>query len=253
MVSIITPVYNSEKYLEECIMSVISQTYTEWELILIDDFSSDSSIEIIEKYELKDTRIKKFLFKKNVGAGVARNKGIEIASQRFIAFLDSDDYWHKNKLQSQLSFMIENNIEFSYTNFLELNKNDVAHKIILSPLKVNSFSLIFNNYIKTLTAIYDTKRIGKIYMPNYRKRQDWGLWFNILKETKKAYNLNEPLAFYRTSNMSLSKNKLQLIRENFNFYRNFLNKNFVESFIIMTLFLIVHLSFKLLFYKKIIN
>lgn len=250
MVSIITPVYNCEKHLEECILSVMSQSFSEWELILIDDFSTDSSKEIIEKYAIKDSRIKTYFFDKNVGAGIARNKGIEIANKRFIAFLDSDDYWHKNKLQLQLGFMIKNGIEFSYTNFIELDRNDIAKKIILSPKKVNSFSLLFNNYIKTLTAIYDTKRIGKIYMPDYRKRQDWGLWFNILKMTNDAHNLTETLAYYRTSNVSLSKNKVQLIRENFNFYRNFLNKNIVFSFIMMFLFLIVHLSFKFLSFKK---
>ena len=251
MVSIITPVYNCEKYLEECILSVISQTYNDWELILIDDFSLDSSKEIINNYVLQDARIKSYFFDENVGAGVARNKGIEIADKRFIAFLDSDDYWHKDKLKLQLNFMIKNDVEFSYTNFVELDKNDNAKKIILPPKKVNSFSLLFNNYIKTLTAIYDTKRIGKIYMPDYRKRQDWGLWFNILKKTKEAHNLTKPLAFYRTSNVSLSKNKLQLVVENFNFYRIFMNKNIVSSFIMMILFLLVHLTFKFVFFKKI--
>jgi hypothetical protein len=88
-------------------------------------------------------------------------------------------------------------------------------------------------------------------MPNYRKRQDWGLWFNILSKTSKAYKLSEPLAYYRTSNASLSTNKLQLIKENFNFYRNFLHKNFMTSLLMMLLFLIVHLFFKMFFLKKI--
>lgn len=251
MISIITPVYNCEEFLEECILSVLSQTYNDWELILIDDFSTDLSKEIINRYVLQDSRIKSYFFEKNVGAGIARNKGIEISNKRFIAFLDSDDYWHKDKLKLQLDFMINNQIEFSYTNFFELDKNNKAYKIILPPKKVNSFSLHFNNYIKTLTAIYDTKRIGKIYMPDYRKRQDWGLWFNILSKTKNAYNYTEPLAYYRTSNVSLSKNKLQLVKENFNFYRNFLRKNLISSLIMITLFLIVHLSFKTFFFRKV--
>ncbi|MFT5213898.1 MAG: teichuronic acid biosynthesis glycosyltransferase TuaG [Patiriisocius sp.] len=251
MVSIITPVYNCEEFLEECILSVLKQTFNDWELILIDDSSTDSSREIINKYVLQDQRIKFCFFDENVGAGVARNKGIDIAEKRFIAFLDSDDYWHKDKLKLQLDFMIKDNIEFSYTSFVELDKNDDAFKIILPPKTVNSFSLLFNNYIKTVTAIYDTKRIGKIYMPNYRKRQDWGLWFNILSKTSKAYKLSEPLSYYRTSNASLSTNKVQLIKENFNFYRNFLHKNFMTSLLMMLLFLIVHLFFKMVFFKKI--
>ncbi|WP_298878402.1 glycosyltransferase family 2 protein [uncultured Polaribacter sp.] len=251
MVSIITPVYNCELYLDECVRSVLSQSFVDWELILIDDCSTDSSKEIINKYNKQDSRIKKYFLDKNVGAGIARNKGIEIAENRFIAFLDSDDYWHKDKLKEQLNFMIKNSIEFSYSNFIELDSNDDANKIILPPLKVNSFSLTFNNYIKTLTVIYDTKRIGKVYMPDYRKRQDWGLWFNILKKTNFAYNFTQPLAYYRTSNASLSKNKFLLLRENFNFYRNFLKKNLVLSIIMMTSFLVVHSIYRFFFNKKV--
>jgi teichuronic acid biosynthesis glycosyltransferase TuaG len=105
MVSIITPVYNSEEFLEECIQSVLNQTLKDWELILVDDCSTDSSSRIINKYVALDSRIKLYSFNKNVGAGFARNKGIEISSERFIAFLDSDDYWHKNKLRLQIDYM----------------------------------------------------------------------------------------------------------------------------------------------------
>jgi teichuronic acid biosynthesis glycosyltransferase TuaG len=253
MVSIITPVYNCEEFLEECIQSVLNQTLKDWELILIDDCSTDFSSRIINKYVAIDSRIKSYSYNKNVGAGVARNKGIEISRERFIAFLDSDDYWHKNKLKLQIEYMIRKNIDFSYTNFFELDKEDKASKIILSPKSVNSFSLLFNNYIKTLTAIYDTKRIGKIYMPNYRKRQDWGLWFNILNKTNKAFLFTEPLAYYRTSNTSLSKNKIKLVKENFNFYRFFLKKNILASVIMMILFLVVHFLFKFFFSKKVLR
>jgi glycosyltransferase involved in cell wall biosynthesis len=251
MVSIITPVYNCEEFLEECIQSVLNQTLKDWELILVDDCSTDSSSRIINKYISLDSRIKCYSFNKNVGAGVARNKGIQISRERFIAFLDSDDYWHKNKLKLQIEYMIRKNIDFSYTNFFELDKEDKVSKIILTPKSVNSFSLLFNNYIKTLTAIYDTKRIGKIYMPNYRKRQDWGLWFNLLNKTNKAYRFTDSLAYYRTSNTSLSKNKLKLVKENFNFYRFFLQKNLLESFIMIILFFVVHFTFKMFFLKKI--
>ena len=251
MVSIITPVYNCEEFLEECIQSVLNQTLKDWELILVDDCSTDSSSIIINKYVALDSRIKLYSLNKNVGAGIARNKGIEISRERFIAFLDSDDYWHRNKLKLQIEYMIQENIDFSYTNFFELDKEDKVSKIILTPKSVNSFSLLFNNYIKTLTAIYDTKRIGKTYMPNYRKRQDWGLWFNLLYKTNKAYRFTEPLAYYRTSNTSLSKNKLKLVKENFNFYRFFLQKNLLESFIMIILFFVVHFTFKMFFFKKI--
>lgn len=244
MVSIIVPVYNSEVYIDECITSVINQTFTDWELLLIDDCSNDLSQNIICKYCKLDPRIKSYFFNENVGAGVVRNKGIERATRKYIAFLDSDDYWHKNKLKMQLDFMENNNIDFSFTYFFELDKNDITGKIISPPKEVSSFSLLFNNYIKTLTAIYNSENIGKIYMPEYRKRQDWGLWFNILNKTKKAYCLRVPLAYYRTSNASLSKNKLVLVRENFNFYRNFLQVNYFTSIIMMICFLVVHFFYK---------
>lgn len=251
MVSIITPVYNSEAHIEECINSVLSQSLSEWELLLIDDYSSDSSISIIKKYAQSDPRIKFYLFKKNVGAGIARNKGIEISKNRFIAFLDSDDYWHEDKLKLQINFMLKNKIEFSYSYFYELNKSDQVKKIITAPKKIDLSKLLFNNYIKTLTAIYDTKRIGKIYMPDYRKRQDWGLWFNILKKVKNAYCLQRPLSYYRTSNSSLSKNKVLLLRENFNFYKNFMKKNSIISFLMMFLFLFFYFMNKVFGHKKI--
>lgn len=251
MVSIITPVYNCEKFLNECIDSVINQSFEDWELILLDDSSVDNSKSIIKKYSASDSRIKFFFFTENVGSGVARNKGIEMAERRFIAFLDSDDYWHPDKLSKQIHFMLSNDIAFSYTRYFQLNKTDRPSKIMLSPKSVNYTQLVLNNYIKTLTAVYDSKKIGKIFMPNYRKRQDWGLWFNILEKTEKAYCITEPLAYYRSSNKSLSKKKVLLIKENFNFFRTFFKKNVFKSSFMMFLFLCVHFNFKLFGYKSI--
>jgi len=251
MVSIITPVFNRQEFLDECVQSILNQSYKNWELILIDDCSTDASVEMIKNYVASDNRIKACFFNKNVGAGVARNKGIEISTGRFVAFLDSDDYWHKEKLNKQIEFMLERNIDFSYTYSIKLDKNDDPSRVLLPPKIVNSFALLFNNYIKTPTAIYDTKRIGKIFMPDFRKRQDWGLWFNILEKTKKAYCLSLPLAYFRTSNDSLSKNKLKLLKENFNFYKMHLNKNNLVSFFLMILFLFVHLSFRVFFERNI--
>lgn len=250
MVSIITPVYNRQEFLDECVQSILKQTFTDWELILVDDCSTDASVQMINNYVSSDNRIKAFFFNKNVGAGVARNKGIEISKGRFITFLDSDDYWHIDKLKMQIEFMFQKNIEFSYTYSVKLDKNDDATKILLPPKSVSSTALLFNNYIKTPTAMYDTLRIGKVFMPNYRKRQDWGLWFNILEKTEKAYCLPVPLAYFRTSNDSLSKNKLKLLKENFKFYRTHLKKNIILSFLLMILFLFVHLSFKFFFIRK---
>ncbi|CAH8282815.1 glycosyltransferase involved in cell wall biosynthesis [Mariniflexile fucanivorans] len=251
MVSIIIPVYNCENFLTQCIESVFNQTFKDWELILIDDCSTDGSRNIIKKYAEIDSRVKFYFFDCNVGAGLARNKGIEISEMRFIAFLDSDDFWHKDKLKMQIDFMLKNNFSFSYTRFYQLNDREEPTKIILSPKTINAKQLLRNNYIKTLTAIYDTKLLGKVYMPDYRKRQDWGLWFNILEKAKIAHCLPKPLAYYRTSNTtSLSTNKFVLIRENYNFYRLFLKKNILTCTLMMIIFLVVHLRFKAYGFKR---
>ena len=207
-VSIITPVYNAEKFILATINSVISQTDNDWELIIIDDFSSDNTLKILESFMCIDSRIKLVRLDHNSGAAVARNKGIEYAKGRYVAFLDSDDQWLPNKLEKQISFMEKNQYPFTYTSYNKINEQGNFLGIIGVPDRVTYFDLLKTNSIGCLTAIYDTEYFGKIYMPLIRKRQDFGLWLKLLKKTEFAYGLNESLALYRVRSDSISSNKL---------------------------------------------
>lgn len=223
LISIITPSYNSSEYISNTIKSVLFQTYQNWELIIIDDCSQDSSLEVISQWYAKDKRIQVIALTKNSGAAVARNKGIEAAKGRFIAFLDSDDKWLPNKLEKQLKFMQDNDCAFSYTAY---NKATPDGKILGEmgvPSKLQYSDLLKKCEIGCLTAMYDTSKLGKVYMPLIRKRQDLGLWLKILKSTKYAYGLNEVLASYTVRNDSISSNKLQVASYTWQLYRNIEN------------------------------
>ena len=225
LVSIITPMYNSEKYIEDAINSVLLQTYINWELIIINDFSNDDSVKIVENYSKSNNKIKLIHNKRNLGPALTRNKGIEIAKGRFIAFLDSDDLWKKRKLEKQIKFMKSNNYAFTYTRYNKININREIIGIVSSgKLEVSYKDMLKTNHIGCLTAILDIHILGKkILMPNLRKRQDHGLWLIVLKDIERAYCLNETLASYRIRNDSISKNIFS------NFYYQWMLYRQVES------------------------
>ncbi|WP_394747988.1 glycosyltransferase family 2 protein [Spongiimicrobium salis] len=239
MVSIITPVHNSEKFVLECMDSVRSQTYAEWEHILVDDCSTDKSAEIIMKSAKKDGRIKYIGLKENSGAGVARNTAIKAATGNFIAFLDSDDQWYPEKLERQLAFMKENNSQFSFTSY---DKVDEEGKKL--PKKVNCKRLItyktalYKNPIGCLTVMYSVDFFGKQYMPSIRKRQDYALWLKLLKKTE-GHGLQEYLSTYRVRTGSISSNKLELLSYEWKIYREEEGLSFVKSlfYIVSAIFL----------------
>lgn len=219
LVSIITPCYNSADYIGQMIESVLRQTYTHWELLITDDCSTDESVSIVRSYAEKDNRVKLFQLEKNSGAGVARNKSIEMAEGRFIAFLDSDDRWMAEKLEKQLAFMQEQDCALSYTAYLLCDDENRQKGIIVGRKKETFFSMLCDDGIGCLTAIYDTEKVGKVFMPQLRKRQDWGLWLTIMKRCRVAYGLKEPLAIYRLRSGSISHNKRSLVRFNIAVYR----------------------------------
>ena len=247
-VSIITPLYNSEKYIAEAIQSVLIQSYTDFEMIIIDDHSDDRSVNIVK--EFNDERIQLICLSQNKGAGIARNKGIEKANGRFIAFLDSDDQWLPNKLEKQINFMRSRNISFCFSSFYLMNENGKHLKKYREALpRVDYTKMLNNNYIGCLTAIYDTETLGKIYMTDHKKRQDWGLWLKILSKTNLAESIEEPLALYRLGNKSLSHYKLNLIRPNYLFYRDQLGLSKSDSIIRMLRFLFYYFQYRLKYTK----
>lgn len=253
-VSIITPVYNSENYLRTCIESVLEQTYTNWEMILCDDCSTDESIKVVQEYVERDERIKLICNEVNSGAGVTRNNAIKTSRGRFLAFLDSDDLWHKDKLKKQIDFMLQGDLAMVYSHYYVMQGNgEKPTHIIRSPKKVNFRNMINNDYIGFLTLVYDTEKLGKLYMPKIRRRQDWAYKLKLLKRQNYAYGIPEPLAYYRVGTKSLSSNKIKLIKYNFNVYRNELGYSFAYSSLLMVNFLIHYFWYKFTSKKKLNN
>ena len=238
LISIITPMYNSNDFVGNTINSVLAQTYQNWELIIIDDASNDGSVKIAESFAVKDERIKLIKLDANKGPAAARNKGIKEASGRYIAFLDSDDLWYEEKLNKQLNFMKQNHYAFTYTGFEKINETGkVIGAIIPYKKEVCYYDLLKSNHIGCLTAMIDLEILGhKMYMPNIKKRQDHGLWLDVLKIIDNAYCLHEILGQYRIRKGSISINKIDNIKYQWELYRNIEKLNIVKSFYYMTFY-----------------
>ena len=219
-VSVIIPVYNQEKYIEQCLNSVVNQTYTNLEIIVIDDCSTDSSINIVNNFMNKDNRIKLIELPENKGVSTARNTGIDMATGDYICFIDSDDVWVLNKIEKQVKFMNENNYEFIYSNYAYLserhknsNINNNRNKTTNVPKKITYKEAIKNTTIFVSTVMLNMHKLTKeqIYMPNYEIAQDTATWWKILKYGITAHGMSEVLAFYRVGIKSLSSNKFKAV------------------------------------------
>jgi len=226
-VSIITPSYNNAKYISQAIESVIKQTFISWEMIIIDDCSTDSSWEIIKQYAKQDKRIKYYKNNKNYGAGITRNKAIKFASGEYIAFLDSDDIWDKKKLEVQINLMSQNKWVFSHTSYGYISEvgekiKDTFH-VSNHPIKYKD--LLKRTEISCLTAIYNQNIIGKYFMSEHRKKQDYALWLSILKDGHFSYPLDIELAYYRQRPGSSTSKKYKLIFDHITFLRSTQNFN----------------------------
>lgn len=236
LVSIITPTFNSEKFILSTIKSVLNQTYTNWELILVDDCSTDSTWELINT--IKDSRIKSFKLDLNSGPGIARNFAIQKAQGNYIAFLDSDDLWKPEKLFLQLQFMKEENLPMTFSFYEQIDgKGEKLHKLITSPLEVSYEQLYYCNWIGNLTGIYSVDFYGKIPISSIKKRQDWILWLTLVKKIGKVKPVSKSLAFYRVRNDSVSSSKLKLIKYNYSVYRDFHGNNMLKAIFNTALFL----------------
>ena len=217
-VSIIIPVHNSEMHLKQCINSVINQTYKNIEIIIINDASTDNSLNIIKEYN--DDRIILIDLKENVGVSIARNKGIDKATGDYICFLDSDDFWYENKLELQIKFIEENNYAFIYSDYL-FYKNDKSTKTTKVPTSITYNQALKNTTIFTSTVMLNMNILSKkdIYMPDIKLGQDSLCWWRILKIVNKAYGQNEVLSIYRVGNKSLSSNKFKSVSGTWNLYK----------------------------------
>lgn len=229
LVSIVTPSYNSSMLIPETIQSVLSQTFTNWEMIIVDDYSEDNSVEVIQSFIDNDPRIKIIKLTENSGAAIARNKAIESARGRFIAFLDSDDLWNSKKLEKQVSFMIDNSVVLSYTAYEKVDEKGIPFQSIKVPLRVAYNSLLKTNIMGCLTVIYDTKNLGKIFMPSDTKREDFATWLKILKQVDYAYAVPEVLAQYRVYTDQSSSKKISMAKESWYLYRNIEHLNLFQA------------------------
>ncbi len=211
LVSVIMPTFNCASFIGRSIESVLNQTFDNFELIIIDDLSTDSTKEVVLPY-LVDKRVLFLRNERNLGGAEARNRAIKQASGKYIAFLDSDDLWSEDKLEKQIKFMQETGAGFTYTGYSTMTEDSQVIDRIEVPSKVNFDRMLKHNYIGCLTAIYDTRPFGKIYMPLVRKRQDFALWLELLKKFEFAYGLQENLGFYRVRASSLSSSKLDAFK-----------------------------------------
>jgi len=208
LVSIVTPCYNCEKYIVEAIQSVLAQTYQNWEMLIVDDCSKDNSIEIVENFAKKDSRIKIVKLEQNSGAAIARNKAIELSQGEYLAFLDSDDLWFPPKLEKQLQFMLDNNSDFSFTKYEHIDENGNSLGKTAKIIKKLSYKkMLFHDFVGCLTVIYKQDLNNKIYSPILKNCNDYALFLQVLRNKKNAMGYNENLAKYRILSKSLSRNK----------------------------------------------
>ena len=213
-VSVITPIYNAERYLEETLLSVFNQTYKDIEIVLVDDCSNDQSRKIIEKYKETHSEIVYFLQPRNMGAGAARNKALELASGQYVAFLDSDDLWLPEKTECQINLMKEKNSPFSYA---AIEMIDEEGKVIRGKRSIREKCdykyLQHNTIIATSSVVIDRTVLGDFRMPLRRGGQDYATWLKLLRTGIVAFGINEVLVKYRISSNSLSSNKLKSIKQ----------------------------------------
>ncbi len=220
LVSIITPCFNSENFLDECITSVMNQTYKNWELLIVDDNSSDNSSIIINSYTKEDNRIKPIFLSDNIGPASARNVAILKAKGKYLAFLDSDDFWLPEKLKVQINFMKKNNYSFVFSSYSVLSYKQPKVKYEISvPKKISYTKYLKNTIIGCLTVVIDKEKFKTIQMPNLRSSHDMALWLDLLKQEKFAYGIQQKLAVYREHKSSNTSNKFRAVYDVWNVYR----------------------------------
>ncbi|MBU9712945.1 glycosyltransferase family 2 protein [Evansella tamaricis] len=230
LVSIITPAYNSEKFISDTIESVINQTHRNWEMIIVDDYSTDGTVDIINKYQSSDSRIKLIQLEQNSGPAIARNTAIQHAKGRYLAFLDSDDQWLSEKLEKQIRFMKDKQIAFSFSNYFLLNEEgEEIGSIDDAPQIVSYQQLLKHNMIGCLTVMIDKNRTGEVKMMDIRSRQDYVLWLSLCKRGFQAFGIQEKLAKYRVVENSLSSNKIKMAKQNWKVYREIEKLSLLKS------------------------
>ncbi len=229
LVSIITPSYNTAQYIAKTIQSVQAQTYTNWEMIIVDDCSTDHTDEVVAPF-LSDPRIRYLKNPQNSGAAISRNFALREAKGKWIAFLDSDDLWSPEKLEKQINFMMENDYKFTYTDYRICINGKWMPYINIAPNKVTKRKLYNYCYFSTITVMYDSECIGLIQIADLRKNNDYAMWLQAIEKAS-AYRLPECLSYYIKREQSISSGKkTKLIKWHYILFRKGLNKGRVASF-----------------------
>ncbi len=232
LVSIIMPSYNTGRFIKESIESVLSQTYSDWELIIVDDCSDDDTDDIVRPY-LADGRIIYLKNEKNSGAAVSRNRALKEAKGKWIAFLDSDDLWEPDKLQKQIEFMNDNGYHFSYTNYVEVDeKSNPNGKKVTGPARISKCKMYAYCWMGCLTVMYDAERVGLIQIEDIKKNNDYAMWLKVCKKAD-CHLLDGTLAKYRKRGGSISNHGyLKLIKWHYRLFRIADKKNPVSSVVL---------------------
>lgn len=232
LVSIIMPSYNTGRFIRETIESVLAQSYSTWELIIVDDCSNDNTDDVVNQY-LTDERIRYIKNDTNSGAAMSRNRALREAKGKWIAFLDSDDLWEPDKLQKQISFMRDNDYHFSYTNYIEIDEESNANrKRVTGPKRISKHGMYNYCWMGCLTVMYDADTVGLIQIADIKKNNDYAMWLKVCKKAN-CYLLNETLARYRKRSGSISNHGyMKLIKWHYKLYREAENKNSLSSFVL---------------------
>lgn len=220
LISVIMPCYNMASYVSDSIKSVIAQTYPHWELLIVDDASSDETVNIIKSYAQADFRIKFAIKKQNSGISDTRNQCIQMAQGQFLAFLDADDIWHPEKLEKQLSFMLAKNIGFTYSTYDWIDEDGkIMNKFINTIGNLDYKTYLRNTIIGCSTVMVNKAIIGDVFVPKFRTSEDTATWLDILRKGLMAYAIDESLVSYRIRRKSASSNKIRASIDLWKVYR----------------------------------
>lgn len=228
LVSIIMPNYNCEKFVYETVKSVIDQTYENWELLFVDDCSTDKSVEIVESFN--DSRIRILKNPKNSGAAISRNYALREAKGKWIAFLDSDDLWHREKLERQIKFMKDNGYAFSYTFYDEIGEDGTPfNKEVKGPKRIGKRKIFRYCWMGCLTVMYDREVVGLIQIEDLKKNNDYAMWLKVCKKAD-CYAMEQVLSSYRVRGGSISRqSKFKLIKHHYILFRKGEKKNALSA------------------------
>lgn len=225
------PTYNCGRFISESIDSVLKQTVKDWEIVIVDDCSTDNTVEVLKPYLAAYPNIRYHCLEKNGGPAAARTEAIRMAKGRYVAFLDSDDLWSADKLEKQIAFMERTGAAFSCTAYEEMNEaGESLHVVCIPPEKTDYNKMLrLSNPIGNLTVMYDQQKLGKYAVPPIRKRNDFALWLRILKDEKYCQGMPEVLGRYRIRANSVSRNKASQVKYHWQLYHEIEKLGFVRS------------------------